>query len=142
MESMMTANVEDHSPEISGLLAAKSGFAVVEAAFVPASPPIRPASLWFIAVTSLSALAMAASAMVAGDLPVMAAVEVLPAAAAVPSPVPIRPTAEPTASTKDLSTQPVVLRGQPSKIGHRSPSALLSFDGASMAALDRSARSN
>src|SRR3989442_7886328 len=104
MESMMTANVEDHSPEISGLLAAKSGFAVVEAAFVPASPPIRPASLWFIAVISLSALAMAASAMVAGDLPVMAAGEVLPAAAAVPSPVPIPPTAEPTASNQELST--------------------------------------
>jgi hypothetical protein len=120
MESMMTARVADHSPELSGLLAAKSGFAVVEAAFVPASLPIRPASLWFIAVISLSALAIAASAMVAGDLPVMAAVEMLPAAAAVTSPGPTRPTAEPTASTKDLSAQPVVLRGQPSKMGHRS----------------------
>ena len=138
----MTASVEDHSPELSGLLAAKSGFAVVEAAFVPASPPIGPASLWFIAVISLSALAIAASAMVAGDLPVMAAVEVLPAAAAVTPSVPIRPTAEPTASTKDLSAQPVVLRGQPSKMGHRSQAALLSVEEASMAALGRSGRSN
>ena len=142
MKSMMTANVEDHSPELSGLWAAKSGFAVVEAAFVPTSPPIRPASLWFIAVISLSALAITASAMVAGDLPVMAAVEVLPAAAAVTPPVPIRPTAEPTASTKDLSAQPVVLRGQPSKMGHRAQSALLSFEEGSMAASGRGARSN
>jgi hypothetical protein len=142
MESMMTARVEDHSPELSGLLAVKSGFAVVEAALVPASLPIRPASLWFIAVISLSALAIAASAMVAGDLPVMAAVEVPPAVAAMTSPVPTRPTAAPTASSKDLSAQPVVLRGQPSKMGHRSQSALLSFEDASMAALGRSGRSN
>jgi len=139
---MMTASVEDHSPELSGLLAAKSGFAVVEAAFVPASPPIRPASLWFIAVISLSALAIAASVTVAGDLPVMAAVEVLPAAAAVTSSVPTPPTAEPTASTKDLSAQPVVLRGQRLKMGHRSQAALLSVEEASMAALGRSGRSN
>jgi len=135
MESMMTARVEDHSPELSGLLAWKSGFAVVEAAFVPAS-------LWFIAAISLSALAIAASAMVAGDLPVMAAVEVPPAVAAMTFPVPTRPAAEPTASPKDLSAQPVVLRGQPSKMGHRSQSALLSFEDASMAALGRSGRSN
>jgi hypothetical protein len=142
MESMMTASVEDHSPELSGLLAAKSGFAVVEAAFVPPSLPIRPASLWFIAVISLSALAIAASAMVTGDSPVMAAVEMLPAAAAVTSPVPTRPTAEPTAPPKDMSAQPVVLRGQSAKMGHRSQSALLSFEDASMAALGRSGRSN
>jgi hypothetical protein len=142
MESMMTASVEDHSPELSGLLAAKSGFAMVEAALVPASPPLRPASLWFIAVISLSALAIAVGATVAGDLPVMAAVEMLPAAAAVTSSVPTRPTAEPTASTKDLNAQPVVLRGQPSKMGHRPQSALLSFEGASMAALGRRGRSN
>jgi hypothetical protein len=135
MESMMTASVEDHSPELSGLLAAKSGFAVVEAAFVPAS-------LWFIAVISLSALAIAASAMVAGDSPVMATEEVPPAVAAMTSPVPTRPTAEPTASPKDLSVRPVVLRGQPSKMGHRSQSALLSFEDASMAGLGRSGRSN
>jgi hypothetical protein len=141
MESMMmTASVEDHSPELSGLLAATSGFAVLEAAFVPASSPIRPASLWFIAVVSLSALAIAASLTVAGDLPVMAAAE--PPAAAVTSPVPTRPTAEPTALTKEPGAQPVVLRGQPAKMGHRPQSALLSFEGASMAALDRSGRSN
>ena len=138
----MTASVEDHSPELSGLVAANSGFAVVEAAFVPTSPPIRPASLWFIAIISLSALAIAASTMVAGDLPVMAAVEVLPAAAAVAPPVPIRPTAEPTASTKDLSAQPVVLRGHPSKMGLRPRSALLSVEEVLMAASARSGTSN
>src|SRR5260370_41280224 len=121
MEWMMTASVEDHSPELSGLLAAKSGFAVVEAAFVPAS-------LWFIAVISLSALAIAASAMVAGDLPVMAAVEALPAAAAVTSPVPTQPAAEPIAPTKGLSAQPGVLRGQPPKMDHRAQSAVLAIE--------------
>ena len=142
MKSMMTANVEDHSPELSGLLAAKSGFAVVEAAFVPASPPIRPASLWFVAVISLSALATAAGAMVAGDLPVIAAAEMLPAAAAVTPPGFTRPTAAPVASAQVLSAQPVVLRGQPSKMGHRAQSALLSFEEGSMAASGRGARSN
>src|SRR5438270_6840721 len=142
MESMMTASVEDHSPELSGLVAANSGFAVVEAAFVPVSPPIRPASLWFVAVISLSALATAAGAMVAGDLPVIAAAEMLPAAAAVTFPVPTRRTAEPTASAQELSAQPVVLRGHTSKMEHRSPSALLSFEDTSMAALGRSGRSN
>src|SRR5437016_5942009 len=103
---MMTASVEDHSPELSGLVAANSGFAVVEAAFVPASAPIRPASLWFVAVISLSALATAAGAMVAGDLPVMTAAEMLPAAAAVTSPGFTRPTAAPIATTQELSAQP------------------------------------
>jgi hypothetical protein len=142
MESMMSARVEDHSPELSGLLAAKSGFAVVEAAFAPASAPSRPASLWFIAVISLSALAVAASVTAAGDLSRMAAVEMLPAAAAETSAIPTRPTAEPTASATDPSSQPVVLRGWSSKMGHRSQAALLSVEEASMAALGRSRRSN
>ena len=117
----MTASVEDHSPELSGLLAAKSGFAVVEAAFVPGSPPIRPASLWFIAVISLSALAIATSAMVAGDVPAIAAVAELPAAAEGVSPAPAGPvTAERRAPIKNPSVQPVVLRGQPVVMGRRS----------------------
>ena len=138
----MTASGEDHSPELSGLVAANSGFAVVEAAFVPVSPPIRPASLWFIAVISLSALAIAAGAMVAGDLPVIAAAEMLPVAAAVTSPGFTGPTAAPIAATQELSAQPIVLRGHSSKMDHRSPSALLSFEDTSMAALGRSGRSN
>ena len=84
----MAANVENHSPEISGLSAAKSGFALVEAAFGPVSLLIRPASLWFIAVISLGALATAAGLMVAGDLSATTAVAEAPAAAEAVSPVP------------------------------------------------------
>src|SRR5258708_12842611 len=104
MESMMAANVENHSPEISGLLAANSGFALVEAAFVPVSLRIRPASLWFIAAISLGALAMVGGATVAGDVRAIAAVAELPAApegvspppAAPPPPTPTAPINNPT----------------------------------------------
>src|SRR5256885_441060 len=129
MESMMAVNVANHSPEISGLSAAKSGLALVEAAFGPVSLRIRPASLWFVAVISLGALATAAGVMVAGDLPTMTAAAEAPAAAEAVSPVPAPaaaevvspvpasstagPTASPTASTKHLSVQPVGLRGEP-----------------------------
>ena len=129
---MMTARVEKHSPEMSGLLAASSSFALVEAAFIPVSLRLRPAALWFIAVISLGALATAAGLMVAGDLPAMTAVAEAPAAAEAVSPVPAAATAEavspvpasstagPTASTKHLSVQPVVLRGEPpSRVGRR-----------------------
>jgi hypothetical protein len=106
MESMMASNVENHSPEISGLLAANSGFALVEAAFIPVSLLIRPASLWLIAVISLGALATAAGVTMAGDLPAMTAVGELPAA---------------TEAVKNLSVQPVVLRGEPpSRVRRRS----------------------
>src|SRR5437773_7872634 len=94
MESIMAANVENHSPEISGLSAAESGFALVEAASVPVSLLIRPASLWFVAVISLGGLATAAGVMVAGDLPAITAVAEAPAAAEAVSPVPAAATAE------------------------------------------------
>ena len=116
----MTVSVEKHSPEISGLLAANSGFALVEAAFIPVSLRIRPATLWFVAVISLGSLATAAGVTVAGDFPAMAAVGELPAAVAIPA-APASSTAERTASTKNPSVLPVVLRGQPpSGVGRRS----------------------
>src|SRR4030081_1937520 len=120
MESMMAANVENHSPEMSGLLAANSGFALVEAAFIPVSLRIRPATLWLVAVISLGSLATAAGVTVAGDLPAMAAVGELRGAVAIPA-APASSTAERTASTKNPSVLPVVLRGQPpSGAGRRS----------------------
>jgi hypothetical protein len=121
MESMMAANVENHSPEMSGLLAANSGFALVEAAFIPVSLRIRPATLWLVAVISLGSLATAAGVTVAGDLPAMAAVGELPAATVAIPAAPASSTAERTASTKNPSVLPVVLRGQPpSGAGRRS----------------------
>jgi hypothetical protein len=121
MESMMAANVENHSPEISGLLAANSGFALVEAAFVPVSLRIRPASLWFIAAISLGALAMVGGATVAGDVPAIAAVAELPATAEGIPPAPAgSATAARTAPMKNPSVLPVVLRGQPVAMGRRS----------------------
>ena len=117
----MTASVEKHSPEMSGLMAASSGFALVEAAFIPVSLRLRPAALWFIAVISLGALATAAGVTLAGDLPAMAAIAELPAAAEPMPAVPAPSTAAPTASMKNLIVQPVVLRGRPpSRAGHHS----------------------
>ena len=120
MESMMAANSEKHSPEISGLLAANSGFAVVEAAFVPVSLRIRPAALWLIAVISLGALATAEGVTAAGDLPATAAVAELPVAAAATPAAAAQSPADRTASMKTPGVLPVVLRGQPSGVGRRS----------------------
>lgn len=115
----MAANSEKHSPEISGLLAANSGFAVVEAAFVPVSLRIRPATLWFVAVLSLGALATAEGVTAAGDQSAMAAVAELPVAAAA-TPAAAQSPAERTAAMKNPGVLPVVLRGQPSGVGRRS----------------------
>jgi hypothetical protein len=121
MESMMTANFEKHSPEVSGLLAANSGFAVVEAAFIPVSLRIRPATLWFVAVIFLGALATAAGVTAAGDLPAMAAVESLSATAEAGPSAPAQSMAKQTEAVKNPSVLPVVLRGQPpSGVGPRS----------------------
>ena len=152
----MTTSVEDRSPEVTGLLAAKHGLAVVEAAFMPASLLVRPAALWIVAVVSVSTLATAAGVMVAGDLPVAAAVQEQPIVAAMISPVSDAQPAAPAAAAENLTAppkeralptkkprpQPVVLRGQPAKTGQRSPSALLSVEEVLMAASGRSGRSN
>ena len=116
----MTANFEKHSPEVSGLLAANSGFALVEAAFIPVSLQIRPATLWFVAVISLGALATAAGVTAAGDLPAMAAAEALSATADAAPSATAQSTAARTASMKNPGVLPVVLRGQPSGAGRRS----------------------
>jgi len=115
----MAANSEKHSPEISGLLAANSGFALVEAAFVPVSLRIRPATFWFVAVISLGALATAEGVTAAGDQSAMAAVTELPVPAAA-TPAAAQSPAERTASMKNPGVLPVVLRGQPSGVGRRS----------------------
>ena len=116
----MTANFEKYSPEVSGLLAANSGFAVVEAAFVPVSLRIRPAALWFVAVIFLGALATAEGVTAAGDQSAMAAVAELPVAAAATPAAAAQSPAERTASMKNPGVLPVVLRGQPSGAGRRS----------------------
>jgi hypothetical protein len=113
MESIMAAQVENHSPEVSGLVAANSGFALIEATF------ITRAALWFIALVSLGALAIA-GVTAAGDAPMLAAVGELPAAAEAMPSVPAQPAAERTGSEKKPSLLPVVLRGQPSIVGRRS----------------------
>jgi hypothetical protein len=123
---MMSANLENSSPETSGLLAANSGYALVEAAFIPASRRIGPGSLWFIAAISLATLAAAAGVTIAGDKSsVMALADpvAVPDAAAptaaIPEaavPVPARsaePRVAPAQSAKNLRPLPVVLRGQP-----------------------------
>ena len=116
----MTARVEKHSPEISGLVAASSSFALVEAAFIPVSLRLRPAALWFIAVISLGALATTAGVMAAGDLPAMAVAELPATAEAMPA-APASSIAERPAPIKNLSVEPVVLRGHPPlRAGHRS----------------------
>ena len=116
----MAANVEKPSPEMSGLLAANSGFALVEAAFSPVSLLVKPAMLWFAAVISVSALAAAAGVTIAGDLPLMAAVGEPPVAAETVSPVATPSIPEPTPSIKKTGALPVVLRGQPLAMGRRS----------------------
>ena len=117
----MTMSVENLSPESAGLLAARSGFALVEEAFIPMSLRIKPVALWFVAVISLGALAAAAGLTAAGDLPVVAVADELPAVAEAIAPAPVQSAAARAASAKRVSVLPVVLRGQPpSRAGHRS----------------------
>src|SRR5438105_1026883 len=122
MESMMAAKVEQHSPEVSGLLAANSGFALVEDAVLPVSLRIRAASLWLVAAISLGGLAVAGGATIAGDIAAIASVAELPLAAEAiapapvpapapaPAPAPVQSTAARTAPVKNPGVQPVVLR--------------------------------
>src|SRR3954451_4331165 len=105
MESMMAAKVENHSPEIFGLLAANSGFALVEAAVIPVSLRVRAASFWFVAAVSLGGLALAGGATIAGDVAATAIVAELPVAAEVitlapAAPAPAQLTAARTAPVK------------------------------------------
>jgi hypothetical protein len=132
----MSASAKNPSPEIAGLIAADSGFALVETAFIPASGGIGRTSLWVIAAVSLGTLAAAAGVTIAKDPPAAMAVAALPSApdaapavATVPASAP--PSAAPTvaaapaetmpsAPTKNARVLPVVLRGHPpSQAGNR-----------------------
>ena len=84
----MAAKVEKHSPEISGLLAANSGFTLIEAAVIPVSLRISAASFWFVAAISLGGLAVAGGATVAGDVLAIATVAELPVGAEAIAPAP------------------------------------------------------
>ena len=119
----MSASIENHSPELSGLLAAKSGFGLVEGAFVPASRRIAPAALWLIAAIGLATLAAGAGTTGTGEPPAMAALEEASAApdssVAAPQPVraPVVSAEERVVPAKYPRVLPVVLRGQPSRVG-------------------------
>lgn len=122
MESMMSASIENHSPELSGLLAANSACALIEAAFIPVSRRLGPASVWFVAAICVGALVAAAGVTLTGDPPAIAAVDELPgppeasAAAAAPAAAPAAPAAaERTVPTGNPRVLPLVLRGQPAR---------------------------
>ncbi|MBV8493031.1 MAG: hypothetical protein JO162_06090 [Alphaproteobacteria bacterium] len=108
----MSASAKNPSPEIAGLIAADSGFALVETAFIPGSGGIGRASLWVIAAVSLGSLAAAAGVTIAKDAPPVAmAVAALPAApdaapalAAVPAFAP--PTAAATVTAAPTAAAP------------------------------------
>lgn len=64
----MSAGFESQSPETAGLAAAKSGFGLVEGAFLPIPRLIGPASLWLLAVFSFGAVAVAAGITIGEDV--------------------------------------------------------------------------
>lgn len=116
----MSVGFETQSPETVGLAAAKSGFGIVEGAFLPVPRLVGPAALWPLAVLSFGAIAIAAGITIGDDvslLPLNRSVSPIavgePAiAATAPSPVPAPSTEEPSTGT-NLRVQTVVLRGQP-----------------------------
>jgi hypothetical protein len=111
----MSVCVENHPPEIAGLVAANNGFALVEAAFTPASRLMRAASLWLVAVICLTAAAAGITAA-GGFSPTR--IDGLTASAEPVSPVPALSVLEGSAPTTLPTVQIVVLRGQPpSRVG-------------------------
>jgi hypothetical protein len=119
----MSSSTENHSPELSGLLAAKSGFGLVEGAFVPTSRRIAPAAFWLIAAFCLATLAAAAGVTSSGEPPAMTTLAEMPAvpepSVAAPQPVraPVAAAEERVVPAKYPRVLPVVLRGQPSRAG-------------------------
>jgi hypothetical protein len=117
---------QQQSPEIMGLLAANSGFGLLEPAFLPVPRLIRSASLWFLAAFSLGAVS------VASGIPVIDEVSPIAGSNGV-SPIPVgepessadalsfgvvSSTAEEIRPSLNLPVQTVVLRGQPlSRVG-------------------------
>jgi len=119
----MSASIENHSPEVSGLLAAKSGFGVVEEAFVPTSRRVARAAPWLITAFCLATLAAAAGITATGEPPAMTASDEMPAAPEPPVAMPqlARASAasaeERVVPVKHPRVLPVVLRGQPPRVG-------------------------
>ena len=117
----MSAGFESQSPETAGLAAAKSGFGLVEGAFLPIPRLIGPASLWLLAVFSFGAVAVAAGITIGEDVSLLGldscvspiAVGGSPTAAEAPSLVPASSIAAEASTGTNLPVQPVVLRGQP-----------------------------
>ena len=117
---------ESQSPETAGLAAAKSGFGLVEGAFLPAPRLVGAASLWLLAVLSFGAVAVAAGITIGDDVSPLEldsrvsaiAVGGPPIAAEAPSLNPASSIAVEASTGTNLPVQTVVLRGQPpSKIG-------------------------
>jgi hypothetical protein len=117
---------QQQSPEIMGLLAANSGFGLLEPAFLPVPRLIRSASLWFLAAFSLGAVSVASGITVIDDVsPIAGSNGVSPIAVGEPASSAdalslgaVSSTAEEIRPSLNLPVQTVVLRGQPpSKVG-------------------------
>ena len=109
----MSVRLENHSPEMAGLVAANNGFALVEAACMPASRLISTASLWLVTVICLTAAAAGITA--AGGFSPTGIDDLTASVEPVP-PVPALSILERSAPTPTVQT--VVLRGQPaSRVG-------------------------
>src|SRR5437764_1427880 len=108
---MMSVCVENHPPEIAGLVAANNSFALVEAACTPASRLIRTVSDWLVAVICLTAAAAGITAA-GGFSPT--GIEDLTVSAEPAPPVPPLSDLEGSAPTTTPTLQTVLLRGQPS----------------------------
>jgi hypothetical protein len=121
----MSASIENHSPEVSGLTAANAGFGLVEGAVVPASRRLASAAPWLIGAICLGALAVGARVTADQEPPAMAA---LPEMSAMAEPVAVATVSAPipalgppdelrVAPVKNPRVLPVVLRGQPARAG-------------------------
>ena len=113
----MPANFEKQLPESANLAAAMSGFGLIEGAFLPVSRLIGPASLWSIAVASLTALAVAGAVTAAQGVSPSARIEAAGSVNVSPI-VSASSTSEETPPGLNLPLQTVVLRRKPpSKAG-------------------------
>ena len=111
----MSVRLENHSPEMAGLVAANNGFALVEAACMPASWLISTASLWLVTVICVTAAAAGITAA-GGFSPT--GIDDLTASAEPVSPVPALSILERSGPITTPTVQTVVLRGQPaSRVG-------------------------
>jgi len=118
---IMSVGLDNQSPETVGLTAGKSGFGLIEAAFLPVPRLIGPASLWPVAISFFGAVAVAAG-ITMGDqvspLPVNSGVSPIavgepPIPAEAPSVVPALATGVEASTGTKSPVQTVVLRGQP-----------------------------